>query len=84
LLWDICRQTGLKVVADVHVHPFGYGQSDIDQANPLIPHAGHLALILPDFAQGNILPGGIGIYEYRGGADWLDLSARGMGIMRVR
>ena len=83
-LWQICRGSNLDVVADVHVHPGGYGQSDVDRANPMIPAPGHLALIIPYFARQNVLPGGIGIYEYRGGTDWLDLSRRGTRIMKVR
>ena len=31
-LWAICRQRRLTVVADVHVHPGGSGQSDSDRA----------------------------------------------------
>ena len=29
----------------------GYGQSQSDQENPVMPRAGHIALILPDFAR---------------------------------
>ena len=46
-LWDICKRRGLSVVADVHVHPGGSGQSQSDCAHPMISRAGHLALILP-------------------------------------
>ena len=49
-LWDICKRRGLTVVADVHVHPGGAGQSDSDRDHPMISRAGHIALILPDFA----------------------------------
>ena len=30
-LWDICKQRGLSVIADVHVHPGASGQSDSDR-----------------------------------------------------
>jgi hypothetical protein len=51
------------VVADVHTHPGGYGQSGVDQANPMIPETGHLALIVPNFADRAYGPGQIGVYE---------------------
>jgi len=73
-LWEHCRNTGREVVADVHVHPFGYGQSRSDRANPIIAEVGHIAIILPDFARGDTLPGRIGIYEYQGSRRWLDRS----------
>lgn len=82
-LWAICRTNRLEVVADVHLHPGGYGQSSIDQANPMIPSSGHLALIIPDFAMRGTEPGHIGIYEYKGGTAWLDHSRRGQNIMKV-
>lgn len=69
-VWKICRNEKLEVVADVHVHPGGYWQSSSDQENPMMPRAGHLALILPDYASGNNRPGWIGIYEYKGNSSW--------------
>src|SRR5579863_7508485 len=66
LVWDRCRSLNLTVVADVHVHPGGYGQSGTDRHNPMIAEKGHIALILPNYAAGKPLPGGIGIYEYLG------------------
>ncbi len=70
-VWSYCREHHLSVVADVHVHPFGFGQSPSDMHNPIIAKAGHIALILPYFAQGPCLPsGGLGIYEYLGNRHW--------------
>ena len=69
-LWAICRERGLTVVADVHVHPGGSGQSSSDRAYPMIAQAGHIALILPDFARAPIQREEIGIYRYLGGGDW--------------
>lgn len=71
-LWQHCRRTGLEVVADVHVHPRGFGQSRSDQANPVIAEVGHKAIIIPDFATGSTSPGGIGVYEYLGARRWRD------------
>jgi hypothetical protein len=76
-LWDICREKGYGVVADVHVHPGGYGQSSSDQDNPVMPRAGHYAIILPDFAKRGTSPGQIGQYEYLGNAKWMDHTRRG-------
>lgn len=73
-LWAHCRKTGRVVVADVHVHPGGFGQSASDRANPVIPEVGHMAMILPDFAAGATGPGGIGVYEYLGKRQWRDRS----------
>jgi hypothetical protein len=69
-LWEICRARGYGVVADVHVHPGACHQSPSDKANPVIPRAGHLAIIIPNFASRQTQPGGIGLYEYCGNAVW--------------
>jgi hypothetical protein len=70
-LWAACEQRGLDVVADVHVHPFGEGQSDSDRNHPMISQAGHLALIIPDFAAEPVRIERLGIYRYLGGKKWL-------------
>jgi len=82
-VWEICRARGYGVVADVHVHPGGFGQSASDQAGPVMPRAGHLALILPDFARGKPMPGTIGIYEFLGAGRWSDLSRQGRKALRL-
>jgi hypothetical protein len=82
-LWEICRAKGYGVVADVHVHPFGYGQSESDSANPVMPRAGHIAFILPNFARGRPHPGMIGMYEFLGGGRWEDHSVRGSAFFRL-
>lgn len=70
LLWDLCKQRELVVVADVHVHPSREHQSESDRANPMISCAGHLALILPRFASNPLHPRDIGIYRYLGSKRW--------------
>lgn len=82
-VWRRCRAMGMTVLADVHVHPGHFGQSASDRANPIMPEAGHIALILPNFADGACLPGGIGLYEYLGGRRWADHSPRGRKFFRV-
>jgi len=71
-LWKYCREHGLQVLADVHVHPCtGVGQSPIDKQNPMVPVVGHTAVILPSFAR---TPWwslrNAGVYEYRGNFAW--------------
>ena len=82
-LWAHCRARGYGVVADIHVHPGICRQSPSDQANPVMPRAGHLAMILPDFAQGQTEPGGIGLYEFLGGGRWADHSASGPRFLKL-
>ena len=73
-LWAHCRKTGRAVVADVHVHPCGFGQSPSDRANPVIAEVGHVAIILPHYAARATRPGRIGVYEYLGSRRWRDRS----------
>jgi proteasome lid subunit RPN8/RPN11 len=84
IVWSECRRRGLQVVADVHTHPGGAGQSDVDQANPMIPERGHLALIIPNFARKLYFPGEVGIYEFRGREGWIDHSDHGSRFFAVR
>jgi proteasome lid subunit RPN8/RPN11 len=69
-LWSICKQRGLSVVADVHVHPDSAHQSNLDQANPMISCAGHLSIILPRFARRPLQRADMGIYRYIGAKRW--------------
>jgi hypothetical protein len=82
-LWEICRSRGYGVVADVHVHPGGYGQSSSDRENPVMPRSGHIALILPNFARGQPRPGSIGMYEFLGSGNWVEHSALGHRFFRL-
>ena len=75
-LWELCRQTGLRVLADLHTHG-GFGparQSALDRDNPMIAQPGHVALIVPNFAR-DFNMRDIGVYEYLGGHKWRDHSA---------
>jgi proteasome lid subunit RPN8/RPN11 len=69
-LWEVCRTTGMTVVADVHTHPFGPGQSRSDRTNPMVALKGHIALIVPRFAKGNPRPHDLGLYVYQGNHQW--------------
>lgn len=74
-LWDLCKVRSLTVVADVHTHPEGAGQSGSDQAHPIIARSGHLALIVPNFANASVNRQVIGIYRYGGGGRWETIPA---------
>ena len=69
-LWDYCKARSVTVVADVHTHPGGAEQSDSDRAHPIIARAGHLALIVPNFAAPPVRRRALGIYRYGGGGKW--------------
>ena len=74
-LWELCRQTGLSVLADLHTHG-GAGparQSALDKDNPMIAQPGHVALIVPNFGRGFKMSD-IGVYEYLGSHLWLNHS----------
>lgn len=73
-LWEACRLSSLRVVADVHTHPYLPYQSDLDRRHPMVAVAGHIALIVPQFALGGSSPDDLGIYEYLGDHEWLDRS----------
>lgn len=73
-LWDLCRHEGLSVVADVHTHRLGSGQSRSDRANPMVALAGHVAFIVPQFAQGNVRLQDLGMYVYEGNHKWAAFS----------
>ncbi len=83
LLWAHCRKRHYGVVADVHVHPGSYAQSPSDQADPVMPRAGHIAFIIPYFARRETRPGGIGMYEFLGNGAWRDHTAKGAAFFRL-
>ena len=82
-LWEHCRNRGYGVVADIHVHPAGYSQSASDMESPVMPRAGHIAMILPNFAAGDPRPGRIGIYEFLGAGQWTDHSVKGPRFLKL-
>ena len=73
-LWALCRQRNLTVVADAHTHPVEAFQSSSDKANPMVAQAGHIAIIVPNFARQPVLPRHLRIYEYCGQHEWTDRS----------
>jgi hypothetical protein len=75
-LWAVCRERKLTVVADAHTHGGPGNQSEADRTNPMVATAGHIAIIVPDFARWPIRWRRLGVYEYRGQHEWFDRSAR--------
>jgi proteasome lid subunit RPN8/RPN11 len=70
-LWAICKERGMRVIADVHTHPgSGVRQSTIDASNPMIARRGHIAIILPHFAQRGATPKRAGVHVYAGDRSW--------------
>ncbi len=69
-LWELCNRDALSVVADVHTHPYGPGQSYSDRTHPMISIPGHIALIVPNFAYEPISVTDVGVYVYRGRHRW--------------
>ncbi len=77
-LWQLCEARQLRVVADVHTHPSSWTeQSDADATHPMVGTAGHVALIVPNFARDNSFSlRGVGIYRYLGDHQWQDSTVR--------
>ncbi len=70
-LWAICAERGMHVIADVHTHPgTAVQQSSIDASNPMVARRGHVAVILPNFAQRDANPLHAGVHVYDGARRW--------------
>ncbi|HYJ89299.1 MAG TPA: hypothetical protein VEW46_24765 [Pyrinomonadaceae bacterium] len=69
-LWAICRERSLTVVADAHTHRFAGVQSREDRTNPMVARSGHIAVIVPRYADPPVLHSELGIYEYSGEHTW--------------
>jgi proteasome lid subunit RPN8/RPN11 len=70
-LWNICEAEDLRVVGDVHTHPgVNVAQSGTDANSPALARAGHVALIVPNLASGDIQPSAVGVHLYGGDAGW--------------
>jgi proteasome lid subunit RPN8/RPN11 len=80
-LWEICQRAQVSVVADVHTHPYGAGQSHSDRMHPMISIPGHIALIVPNYAQAPVFAVDVGVYVYRGRYRWA--TYRGVRATRV-
>ncbi len=77
-LWALCRARNMTVVADIHTHPGVAFQSEADRMNPMVARAGHIAVIVPNFAAAPVDCEQLGIFEYQGEHRWADkANARG-------
>jgi proteasome lid subunit RPN8/RPN11 len=79
VLWRLCRETGQKVVGDIHTHPHVPRQSQLDRDHPMIGLSGHIAIIVPDFALRQPAAEELGVYEYLGDHRWRDFSGGAAG-----
>lgn len=70
-LWAWCAEHRAEVVADVHTHPSGPRQSVSDRAHPMLALRGHVALIVPWFAQRNPQPFDCSFNVYLGDRRWM-------------
>lgn len=82
-VWERCRQEGLTVVADVHVHPNSARQSQTDRDNPMIAEVGHLAIILPKYAAHSHLSDDFGVFEYLGNRRWMDHTKHAADVLHI-
>lgn len=77
-LWDLCRRESLTVLADVHTHPDSdTRQSHTDRQYPMVPVAGHLAMIVPNFGRISCWSlGGVGVHVFEGAGRWTSYRSR--------
>jgi hypothetical protein len=73
-LWEICRAEKLSVIADIHTHPGESFQSEADRLNPMIARAGHIAIIVRNYADGRVWRHRLGLFKYEGDHRWTNLS----------
>jgi proteasome lid subunit RPN8/RPN11 len=65
-----CRRDGLRVIADIHTHPYELvRQSATDARHPMVALDGHVALIAPHYAAGVTSVTQLGVHE-RCGSSW--------------
>lgn len=78
-LWQLCRESGLTVVADIHTHLGLPYQSLADRNHPMVAVVGHIALIVPNLAARPVQTQELGIYEYKGAHNWINHSEKSPG-----
>ena len=76
LLWAICRERDLTIVADVHTHAGTAFQSHADKTNPMIARVGHIAIIVPNLERPPVKHEALGVFEYRGDHEWTNRSGK--------
>lgn len=83
-VWDQCAREGVEVLADVHTHPGGSGQSSSDREHPMVAVRGHVAVIVPNFARQTFDLAGVGHYRYQGAKRWAELPPPRLGFLNVQ
>ena len=73
-LWRMCRERGLSGACGRRQSPTGAGQSPSDRNNPMVAQAGHVAIIVPNYARVRVWRHRLGLYRYRGAHQWDNLS----------
>lgn len=71
-LWAFCSKHQMKVIADVHTHPKEPVQSLSDRSHPMIALNGHIAIIVPNFAQNFPRPFDCSFNVYLGNNRWVN------------
>jgi proteasome lid subunit RPN8/RPN11 len=69
LVWDGLRQTGSRIVLQVHSHPGTAFHSSIDDRFPIVHSVGFLSLVLPSF--GRLGLQGAHVAVHTGNGKWL-------------
>lgn len=69
-LSTLCSRFDVWVVADIHTHPLAPVQSESDREHPMLSLPGHIALIAPYFARGQVAPFDVSFNVYRGAGQW--------------
>lgn len=83
-VWETCAREGVEVLADVHTHPEGAGQSRSDQEHPMVATQGHIALIIPNLARSAFDLAGVGHYRYQGAKRWSALERPQLGFLNIQ
>jgi proteasome lid subunit RPN8/RPN11 len=74
-LFELLREKGLVIVADVHTHPGCWvNLSHTDRAHPIEYRRGLIAIVLPNFATQTPRIDSIGTHEYVGDGQWRTLT----------
>lgn len=83
-VWDQCAREGVEVLADIHTHPAGSGQSSSDREHPMVAVRGHIALIVPNFARRTFDLAGVGHYRYQGAKRWAVMAPPRLGFLNLQ
>ena len=67
-VWDELRETGRRIVMQIHSHPGSAFHSSTDDNFPIIHSVGFLSLVLPSFGNRGLDGAYLAVYE--GGGKW--------------